>query len=316
MHPNLVSSTAALEAKATIFKGSKSFSLASLFFSAEEQAAVHLLYAWCRYTDDQIDEATDPSAGATVLSELRQQTRLAFTDAEIKHPVFRGLQIVVMKYRIPHVYAEELLNGYEMDLVKKSYDNFHELDLYCYRVAGVVGLMMCHIMGLSDTRALRQATRMGMAMQLTNIARDVQTDFQMGRVYLPADLLREFGVDPRAPMDIRTEPGLMRALEVLIRRAETMYREADEGLLKLPWRAAVAVASARWIYSEIGRKLLQTQDVRNRTVVGFVRKLALLFKGVVTVAQQLPHRLKNPFQPAEITSVWSFKDAESANQSP
>lgn len=267
-----------------------------------------MLYAWCRYTDDQIDEcdSSQPERIHQTLNQLRADTRLAFEGHATAHPVFQGLQAVVKKYRIPQVYADELLNGYQMDIEKNRYLNTKELDLYCYRVAGVVGLMMCHIMGISDQSALEKACQMGMAMQMTNIARDIQTDYKMNRIYLPLEWLQEFGIDPRSLLDVSSEARLHLAVTKLVQRADDFYQRADSGLTSLPLRAALAVSGARWIYSEIGRRVVRsgTTALRQRTFVSFGSKIRLLGRGLLMIAGQLPQRLHKPFQRVEINQTW------------
>lgn len=307
MSQSLVSKELASLASQSIFQGSKSFSLASLFFSKTERSAVHLLYAWCRFTDDQIDQCdpADKAKQMEILHWLKAETSKAFQGQATGHPIFLGLQAVALKYRIPALYAEELLNGYEMDIRKNRYATAQELDLYCYRVAGVVGLMMCHIMGISDVRALEQANMMGMAMQMTNIARDVQADFLMGRVYLPQEWLKPVGIDDRSLLDVAQEVRLHSVVVQLVQRAESFYSRADHGLRALPWRAALAVAGARWIYSEIGRQVVQSGplSLRQRTIVPLRIKLVLLTKGLLTVLRQMPSRWKSPFKSVEISQT-------------
>jgi phytoene synthase len=164
--------------------GSKSFSLASKLLPRGAREGAWLLYAWCRHCDDEIDEAPTREERARRLADLRRRTELAYRDeltaeerAELlAHPIFVAFRQVARSCGIPRFYALELLEGMAMDLNHRPYGDERELRLYCYRVAGVVGLMMSHVMGLSDERALRHASDLGSAMQLTNIARDVLDD--------------------------------------------------------------------------------------------------------------------------------------------
>src|SRR5690606_15809209 len=135
-----------------------------------------------------------------------------------------------------------------------------ELSRYCYRVAGVVGLMMCNVMGVKDEAALDNAVHLGMAMQLTNICRDVAEDWERGRLYLPADLLADCGAPDLArelggAFPERAVAPVARVLRVLLTHADRLYRSGDRGLAALPWRSALAVRTARRVYAAIGERV-------------------------------------------------------------
>ena len=164
------------ECRDIIRKGSKSFSLAARLFDPATRDAAVFLYGWCRYCDDQIDREVRPEDPAELnrrLRSLKERTAEAFSFAPQQEPVFIALQYIVHRYAIPAYYALELIEGMAMDVRGTHYGTLKELLLYCYRVAGTVGLMMAHVMGLRDERALRHAADLGIAMQLTNIARDI-----------------------------------------------------------------------------------------------------------------------------------------------
>jgi phytoene synthase len=156
-----------------------------------------------------------------------------------------------------------------------------DLLLYAYRVAGVVGLMMCHVMGVRETRALRHAAHLGMAMQLSNIARDVQEDWQRGRLYIPASLLEGVGpLDPSLaePMPPTAAAGLARATEELLRQADAFYRSGVAGVKYLSFRCGLAIRAARLVYSEISMRVRAQgcDPFAARAVVSRGRKLALV----------------------------------------
>ena len=182
-----------------IKKGSKSFAAAAKFFDAETRENAYMLYAWCRHCDDVIDNqelgfgGRLQSAETTqqALSELYEKTRSAIDDKPSADPIFEGLRYVLKNNRIPERYPLELLEGFKMDAAGQEFRCFNDTLQYCYYVAGVVGIMMAYIMGVRDPQVLQRAADLGIAFQLTNIARDVREDFEIGRVYLPGDWLAE-----------------------------------------------------------------------------------------------------------------------------
>src|SRR5574341_1035324 len=182
------------ECRDIMTKGSKSFSLAAKLFDPTTRDAAVFLYGWCRYCDDQVDEVGKSADRADLevrLKRLKEKTASAFTFEPQTEAVFIALQHIVHRYGIPSHYALELIEGMAMDVRGVRYANLRELLLYCYRVAGTVGLMMSHVMGLRDESALRNAAALGIAMQLTNIARDIVEDAAVGRIYLPLTWLDE-----------------------------------------------------------------------------------------------------------------------------
>ena len=180
-----------LSSKDAIRKGSKSFYLSSLIFSRRERYDCWKLYGWCRTCDDRVDFAKSPADAKTQLRLIQNQTENAIRAIGETDRVFDEFCQVCGKYSIPEKYPLELLAGFAMDVEGYRYQTIEEVELYGYRVAGVVGLMMSHITGLADASAHKNAVDMGVAMQLTNIARDVFEDAQIGRVYLPESWLAE-----------------------------------------------------------------------------------------------------------------------------
>ncbi len=309
--------------KAVIFKGSKSFSLASLFLTTHQKEGAYYLYAWCRYCDDQTDDqilgfatqTTSNESKLTRLHELTQQTKMAYSgdfsfDQDLTTPVFWGVYQLAKKFRVPEIYFLELLEGMKMDLNGQNYASLKDLDLYCYRVAGVVGLMMCHIMGLKDESALENAAKMGMAMQLTNICRDVKEDFDISRIYLPQSLLAQNGLDSSNLLKAKNRPKLLTVVKALLARADEYYKTGDRGITSLPFRAACAIVAARQLYSEIGNEVVvrgfNAWDMR--ASVPFYKKLFLIAKSVLQMSQQIPQRFQYALQRnnkcVEISSIW------------
>lgn len=306
---------AALEqCREMIAKGSKSFSLAAKIFGPEVRDAAFFLYGWCRYCDDlvDLDNPMDPLKGREGrLLLLRENTRFAFTRQRQMEPVFVAFQYVVHRYAIPRDYPLELIEGMAMDVRGERYRTVNDLLLYCYRVAGTVGLMMSHVMGISDERALRHAADLGIAMQLTNIARDIIEDAERGRVYLPLSWLEEAGIAPDEIALPQHREKLARLAARLLAEAEKYYRSGDEGLRYLSFRSASAVAAARQVYAEIGSLILKrgarAWDRRGYVPTG--RKLWVIGRGLFRLLGSLPSRMRRRWLPAQITSVWRYSAA-------
>lgn len=298
-----------------IRKGSKSFSLAARLFHPDIRDAAFFLYGWCRYCDDQIDqnEKTETREElAKRVKALKDHTASAFSFAEQREPVFVALQYIVHRYGIPAHYALELIEGMAMDVRGTRYATLKELLLYCYRVAGTVGLMMSHVMGLRDEKALRHAADLGIAMQLTNIARDITEDAAMGRIYLPMSWLQEAGIHPEKIAAPEHREKLAMLTIRLLREADRYYRSGDAGLWHLSFRSACAVAAARHVYAEIGSLLLR-KGVRawdQRTYVTGPLKIWVVGRGVVSLIRSVPGRLWRPWSPAPLRMVWKYSNVE------
>ncbi|PIU00739.1 MAG: phytoene synthase [Bdellovibrionales bacterium CG10_big_fil_rev_8_21_14_0_10_45_34] len=278
--------------KSTIRNGSKSFFLASLFFSNEIRLACWKLYQWCRHCDDKIDK------GGTLedITTLREQTKRGILASE-DDEVFRHLGSLVREYKIPEKYPFELLEGLQKDASGERYHTISELEVYSYHVAGVVGLMMSYIMGVKSREASDQAVSMGNAMQLTNIARDVREDYLLGRIYLPLNWLKENGVDTESMLEKKNLPALFEVVERLLAHADGLYQKGYAGLKYLPLRAAFAVSIAGSIYSAIGKKVLRLgpKALEGRVSVGLPEKILWIIHGLLRVVSQMPQRISERF---------------------
>ena len=301
------------ECREIITKGSKSFSLAARLFDPQTRDAAFFLYGWCRYCDDQVDEASKSGNRDELerrLKALREKTASAFSLEPQQEPVFVALQYIVHRYGIPAHYAIELIEGMAMDVRGTRYANLRELLLYCYRVAGTVGLMMSHVMGLREESALKHAADLGIAMQLTNIARDITEDAAMGRIYLPLCWLDEAKIvhdDIAAPAN-REKLAVMTVR--LLREAERYYRSGDSGLWYLSFRSACAVSAARHVYAEIGSLLLRrgARAWDRRTYVTGSRKLWVVLRGVLSLIRSVPARIFKPWTPGPLKTVWRYSN--------
>lgn len=277
--------------RAMIRKGSRSFALASTLFDVCTREHAYMLYAWCRHCDDVIDgqelgmATRVPSARdqAASLEQLRRQTRRALNGETLTDPVFIAFQRVAREHRIPERHPLALLAGFEMDVAGHRYQTLDETLLYCYRVAGVVGVMMAMVMGVRDNATLLRAADLGIAFQLTNIARDVLDDARNGRCYLPADWLAEAGIPGECLAEPAYRPALAGIVARLLGESERYYASAAMGLRALPFRSAWAIATALGVYRDIGRIVLEkgASAWDSRAVVSTPRKLTYLVTGSV-----------------------------------
>ncbi|KAB0682570.1 phytoene/squalene synthase family protein [Aureimonas leprariae] len=246
----------------TIAKGSNSFAAAARLFDAETRADAIMLYAWCRHCDDVVDGqtlghgATGASGVPERLAELERETRRAFAGERVGQPAFRALQLVAERRGIPLALALDHLDGFRMDVDGRVYESVPELLDYCYHVAGVVGAMMALIMGTHDPDVLRRACDLGLAFQLTNIARDIVPDAEVGRIYLPRQWLREVGLTPETLADPAARGKLAVLAKRLVDLAEPYYASARIGVDALPRRSSWAIATALGVYREIGLKVV------------------------------------------------------------
>lgn len=278
-----------------IQKGSKSFAAAARLFDLETRENAYLLYAWCRHCDDRIDNqelgfnSKPQSAAAThaILTELREQTQAAIDDQPSDEPVFEGLRYVLKRNEIPGRYALELLEGFAMDAAEAHYETLDDTLKYCYYVAGVVGIMMAYVMGTREAAALQRATDLGIAFQLTNISRDVREDAQVGRIYLPANWLREAGIPHDNILDDNYAAPLADVVARLLNEADRYYGSADEGLRSLGFRSAWAVAAARGVYKAIGDKVRERGEAawQERVIIRKRSKLLGVANGMFAAAR-------------------------------
>jgi 15-cis-phytoene synthase len=287
----------AAAAREVIAAKSKSFAFASRLLPARQRDRAALVYAYCRRADDAVDLAP-PNERAGAVERLRAELDGMYVDARTFNDVLDGFGAVAFECHIPRHYPSELIAGLEMDVRGERYGTLEALLHYCYRVAGTVGLMMCHVLGLRDQRALVPAVHLGLAMQLTNICRDVHEDWMLGRLYLPADMLDAAGARNLADelggvFPVRARGAVATVVAELLRHADRYYRSADAGMAALPWRASLAVRTARLVYAAIGDRLAaRAFDVLSgRAVVSGPAKLALAGRAGAATLGELPARV-------------------------
>ncbi len=300
-----------------IRRGSKSFAAAAWLFDPGTRTRAYMLYAWCRHCDDQIDGQDLGFGSAAVtqaerlarLEALRTSTRDAFLGREVTDPVFIAFQRVARDAAIPQRHAMELLSGFEMDVQGAHYRELPDTLLYCYRVAGVVGVMMAYVMGVRDSAALERAADLGIAFQLTNIARDVQDDAANGRCYLPERWLREAGVPAGACAAPEHRANTAGVVSRLLDEADRYYRSAAHGLQALPFRSAWAVATALGVYREIG-EIVRARGAAawdRRAVVSRPRKAWHGIAGFLKAAKAATLDRRSDGKPREQT-LWMVGD--------
>lgn len=257
--------------------GSKTFFAASRLLPQRVRASSIALYAFCRVADDMVDGGQHSLAEAMALLSHRLDAIYAGDPQD--HVEDRALAIVVRRHQLPRALLDALLDGFAWDAEGRRYDTLEHVHDYGARVAGSVGAMMCWIMGVRAPQALARACELGVAMQLTNIARDVGEDARNGRLYLPRRWLAEAGIDAevwlKAPVNT---PALQSVIERLLKEADRLYCQSTAGVALLPRDCRSAILAARLIYAEIGQQLRRDglDPVNQRAVVPTSRKLVLL----------------------------------------
>lgn len=202
-----------------------SFYYGFLCLPAPRRRAIMALYAFCREVDDVVDETGDADTARAQLDEWRAEIARVYVGTP-QHPVGQALAEVVAEFRLPEEQLLEIIDGMEMDLDGNRYESFSQLQLYCYRVASVVGLLSAEIFGYTDRRTLRYAHDLGLAFQLTNILRDVGDDARRSRIYLPQDELARFGVTKDDILAGRYSPQMTELLAFQAQRAQDFYERA------------------------------------------------------------------------------------------
>ncbi|XXY45609.1 phytoene/squalene synthase family protein [Sorangium sp. So ce269] len=289
MHRSSVEASAAdfAACRALLRKGSKSFAAAALLLPARVREPAAAFYAFCRVADDAVDELGEhasPTAAAAAVAVLRERLARAAAGAPDDSPVDRALAHVMAEHALPRAFIEALLEGFAWDAEGRRYETLSELNAYAARVAGAVGATMSALMGARGPDALARACDLGVAMQLTNIARDIGEDARRGRIYLPLAWMREAGLDPdgwlaRPVFDDR----LGRIVARLLDEAEVLYRRAGAGIPMLPRDCQAAIQAARLIYADIGRVIARRgfDSVTTRAVVSPGRKAWLVLRALV-----------------------------------
>lgn len=231
----------------------KSFYFCSQFLKAEKRNAIYAVYALCRHVDDEVDEAEIRSAeeAAKAVARWREELDAVYKGGNPSSPVLIAWQDMLKSYRIKQELPLELMRCVLMDTHINRYETFDELYVYCYRVASVVGLMSSEIFGYTEPKTLDYAEALGIAMQLTNILRDVGEDARMGRIYLPQEDLRRFNYTEEMLMRGEVNESFTALMKFEIERARSYYKEAEKGIPLLERDARFTVLLASRIYGGI-----------------------------------------------------------------
>ncbi|MFH1520298.1 MAG: phytoene/squalene synthase family protein [Candidatus Micrarchaeota archaeon] len=272
-------------AENSIKAGSKTFYFATSFTSKERRNSIHAIYSFCRHTDNLVDDNEgNPKLQLLLITDWRKRLLEAYKKGHSTDPILNPFVYVMKKNRIPIRYALELINGVSMDITKKEYKNFRELRKYCFRVASVVGLMLTYVLGIENIKKFKKyATKLGIAMQLTNILRDVGEDARMGRVYFPKDELAKFGLVIQDILSLRKTSNVIKFLKFQVARARKYYEEAITGLSLIQRDGRVMVELSLSLYREI-LKVIEENEYEvytKRAYVHIFRKVLIYFKIVL-----------------------------------
>lgn len=259
--------------------GSRSFFLASLLLPRRVRDPASALYAFCRLADDAVDVGDDAQA----VGRMRERLALAYAGRPLPIPADRALAAMVAASAMPRALPEAMLEGFSWDAEGRAYEELSDVLAYAARVAGAVGAMMAVLMGARSAEQVARACDLGVAMQLSNIARDVGEDARAGRLYLPQRWLREAGIDPAAwlarPVHDAALGGVVRRL---LAHADLLYARAQPGVARLPLACRPGIGAAGLLYAEIGRQVERQgfDSVGRRAVAPARRKLWLLLRAL------------------------------------
>ncbi|MBA3022815.1 MAG: presqualene diphosphate synthase HpnD [Sideroxydans sp.] len=256
-----------------------SFTSSFRILSKERREAMTVLYAYCREVDDVVDECSDANVARTTLNWWRNEVA-AIYGGKPTHPVCQALVPVVTRYQLPQEHLLEIIDGMEMDLDQPRYADFKSLQLYCYRVASVVGLLSAEIFGYTDRETLKYAHDLGIAFQLTNIIRDVGEDARRNRIYLPMDEMQQFGVTAADILNARESENFQKLMAFQIERARRYYQQAFDHLPAADRKAQraglIMAAIYRAVLDEVERSGCHV--LKERVSLGPAYKLRLAIK--------------------------------------
>ena len=260
-------------------KSGSSFYYSFLFLPPDKRRAITALYAFCREVDDVVDECSDAGVARTTLNWWRGQVAEIY-GGKPQHPVALALVTVAQQFNLAQEHLLEIIDGMEMDIDQPRYPDFKSLQLYCYRVASVVGLLSAEIFGYSDRRTLKYAHDLGIAFQLTNIIRDVGEDARRNRIYLPMDELRQFGVAAADILGARETENFHKLMAFQVERAQRYYRQALDHLPAADRKAQRAGLIMAAIYRATLDEVVASgcHVLKERISLGTGYKLWLAFK--------------------------------------
>lgn len=254
-----------------------SFLPAFHFLGKEKKMALTALYAFCREVDDAVDECKEYKEGKAKLDWWSLELSRLFSGTP-RHPVTKTLINYIDKFDLNKEYFDEIIDGMEMDLNFNRYENFKQLQLYCYRVASSVGILSAKIFGFNDTKTLKYAHDMGIALQLTNIIRDLGEDARRGRIYAPLDELKIFGVTEADVLNHIEGEKIKKLVVFLSERAENFYFSAISHLPIEDKRKQLPGLMMGNIYFVLLKKIIKNNPekiLNQRTKLPLFRKIAV-----------------------------------------
>jgi 15-cis-phytoene synthase len=297
--------------KRLLANGSRTFLAASKLLPGAVRDPACALYAFCRLADDEVDGQTgggEPAAAgdaeaqraaAEAVASLRRRLDSLYAGRPGPEAADRALAAVVRRYQIPQVLPDALIEGFAWDAAGRRYETLDDVQDYAARVAGTVGAMMALLMGVRTPAGLARACDLGVAMQLSNIARDVGEDARLGRLYLPRQWLREAGIDPDAWLAApRHSAALGGVVQRLLREADALYTRVDAGVAALPLGCRPGINAARFLYAQIGLEVERQglNPIDRRAVVSRRRKAASLLRALLTLMPDDSWRPQPPLQ--------------------
>ena len=278
-----------MSASATVItrESGTSFYYSFSLLPRQTREAIHTVYAFCRYTDDIVDEGPDERRKVLLLRKWRKELGRAI-EGNSAYGILNQLGATARRFNIPVEHFYDLIRGMEMDLTRKRYETFDQLKEYCELVASSVGLMCRQIFGSRDDSTREYAVSLGIALQLTNILRDIKEDARKGRVYIPQEDLRRFGYSEDDLMHFRYTPEFVRLMEFECDRAIEYFDRARAALRDEEKRLFFAARIMWSIYAHILRRIIRSDyNVFERRI-----SISKLLKVLITFRYWLSHRLK------------------------
>jgi 15-cis-phytoene synthase len=260
-----------------------SFYYSFKFLPQDKRRAITALYAFCREVDDVVDECSDAGVARTTLNWWRAQVAEIY-GGKPQHPVAQALVPIVQRFNLSQEHLLEIIDGMEMDLEQARYPDFKSLQLYCYRVASVVGLLAAEIFGYTDRKTLKYAHDLGIAFQLTNIIRDVGEDARRNRIYLPMDELQQFGVTAADILNSKETENFQKLMGYQIERAQRYYKQALDQLPAVDHKSQRTGLIMAAIYQATLQEVISSGShvLRERVSLGTGYKLWLAIKTWLT----------------------------------
>ena len=267
------------ECRSITRRSAKNFYYAFLTLPSSQRKAIYVAYAFCRHCDDSVDQVATTEEKLSALTALKGDLARTYS-GHANTPVYVALADVAARYDIPQEYFQEVIAGVESDLVKNRYQNFEELQRYCYQVASVVGLICLQIFGYKDPLAKEHAIDLGLAMQLTNIARDVREDLEFGRIYLPQDELAQFGYSEEELRAGVVNEAFVELMRFQTQRARSYFRSGFKLLPYLSFRSRACPA----VLGQLYRKVLERIEAADYDVLS--QRVSLSTREKVRVTAQ------------------------------